>query len=426
MTQIEAARKNIVTKEMRQTARDEKIPLPLLLRGIKTGEIVIPKNKNRKITKTCGIGRPLRIKVNANIGTSPVHMRIEEETAKLRAAEKYGADTIMDLSLGSILNRVRRRILEESSVPLGTVPLYQVGYALSRKKRRLEQMTIRDILDVIQEQAEEGVDFMTVHCGVTQKALERMEKEKRVLNVVSRGGSMLVAWMKKNRKENLMYEHFDEILKIARKHDVTLSLGDGFRPGALVDATDRAQVQELILLAELAEEALSAGVQSMIEGPGHIPLNEIVTNIQLQKSLCHNAPFYVLGPLVTDIAPGYDHITSAIGGALAAFAGADFLCYVTPAEHLKLPSAEDVKLGTIASRIAAHAADLARGRESAWEKDRAMAVARRELDWKKQFALSLDPEKCRQYRNMSEAGKKDFCSMCAEFCAIKQLNEVLP
>ncbi|MDD5066455.1 MAG: phosphomethylpyrimidine synthase ThiC [bacterium] len=425
MTQLESAKKNMITPEMRQVARQESLPAAFILEHIKKGEIVLTRNKKHKIKKICGIGKGLRTKINVNIGTSPVHMDLNEEIKKILIAEKYGADTIMDLSIGQILNKVRQKVLEISSIPVGTVPIYQVGYELSRKKRKLESMRIQDILDVIEQQASQGVDFMTVHCGVTQNTLERMEKEGRLLNVVSRGGSMLVVWMKKNKKENPLYEHYDDILKIARKYDVTLSLGDGFRPGALVDSTDRAQLSELILLGELAQKAFTSGVQAMIEGPGHIPLNEIIANIRIQKSICHNAPFYVLGPIVTDIAPGYDHITSAIGGALAAYSGADFLCYVTPAEHLKLPSVEDVKEGTIASRIAAHAADIAKGVPGALECDREMARARKELNWEKQIKLSLDPEKSRQYRSLSEAYKNDFCSMCGEFCAIKQLNEVI-
>lgn len=424
MTQLEAAKKNIITREMKIIAQKENIDETYILNKIKCGEIVIPKNKNHKIKNICGIGRGLKTKINANIGSSPVHMDLTEEIKKLKLAEHYGADTVMDLSLGSIQNQVRKKVLATAAVPIGTVPLYQVGFELSRQKRNIESMKIDDILEVIETQAEEGVDFMTVHCGVTLLSLERMEKEKRLLNVVSRGGSLLIAWMKKNKKENPLFEHFGELLKIAGKYDITLSLGDGFRPGALYDSTDRAQIQELLILGELTQTAQEYGVQVMIEGPGHIPLNEIVTNIQIQKSICHNAPFYVLGPVVTDIAPGYDHITSAIGGCLAAFAGADFLCYVTPAEHLKLPSVEEVKEGTIATKIAAHAADIAKGIPQAIQPDIEMAKARRKLDWDKQIKLSLDPEKSKLLRKQSEANKDDFCSMCGPFCAIKQLNEL--
>jgi len=425
VTQKEAAEKGIITEEMKKVAEAEGISVEFIKEYIQKGEIVIPKNKKHNIKKLCGIGKGLSTKVNANIGSSPVHMNLKEEIEKLKVAEKYGADTVMDLSIGSILNEVRREVLKLAEVPVGTVPIYQVGYELSKKKRQISDMTINDILDVIRTQAEEGVDFMTVHCGVTQYTLERMEKEKRILNVVSRGGSMLVVWMKKNQKENPMYEYYDKILEIAKEYDITLSLGDGFRPGALVDASDRAQIQELILLGELAQKAYEFGVQVMIEGPGHIPLNEIEMNIKLEKSLCHNAPFYVLGPVVTDIAPGYDHITSAIGGALAAYFGADFLCYVTPSEHLKLPSLEDVKEGVIATKIAAHSADVAKGIKKALKQDLAMGLARRKLDWEKQIKLSIDPEKSRKYREKSETFNDIVCSMCGEYCAIKQIRDVL-
>jgi len=425
MTQLEAALKNKVTPEMQAAAKNENVPVEFILDRIKSGQIIIPKNINHKIKNICAIGNGLRTKVNVNIGTSPVHMEIDEEIEKLKIAEKYGTDSLMDLSLGTVLNDVRKKILELSSVPVGTVPLYQVGFELSKRKKNLTDMSIDDIIKVIEMQAKEGVDFMTLHVGATRETWQRMEKEGRVLNVVSRGGSMLVLWMKYNKKENPLYEYYDDILKVLNKYDITISLGDGFRPGAITDATDRSQIQELIILGELAQRAKKAGVQVMIEGPGHIPLNEIVTNIQLEKKLCHNAPFYVLGPIVTDIAPGYDHITSAIGGALAAFSGADFLCYVTPAEHLKLPTVEDVKQGTIATRIAAHSADIAKGIPGALERDTAISIARKQLNWKKQTKLSIDPEKSRQYRRESESSEEDFCSMCGDFCAIKQLNKIL-
>lgn len=425
MTQRKAALKNQITPEMKRVAQQENIDAEIIREGIKNGEIVITKNKKHKIEKLCGIGRGLTVKVNTNIGSSPLHMNKKEEIEKLKIAEKYGTDTIMDLSLGALLKQIRKEIIKQSKIPIGTVPVYQVGYELSKNKRTLADMKIDDILKVIREQAEEGVDFMTVHCGVTMETLKRMEREKRVINVVSRGGSMLIANMKKNNKENPMYEYYDKILEIAREYDVTLSLGDGFRPGAVADSTDRSQIFELIMLGELAQRAWDYGVQVMIEGPGHIPLNEIITNIQIQKTICHNAPFYVLGPLVTDISPGYDHIPSAIGGALAAYAGADFLCYMTPSEHLKLPEVSDVKEGVIATRIAAHSADLAKGIPSAVEWDLQMAQARRKLDWEKQIRISIDPEKSKQYRDQSEASKEKVCTMCGEFCAIQQVNEVL-
>ncbi len=425
MTQLEAALKNNITDEMEAVAKKENLSPEYIKEGIKKGEIIIPKNINHKIKNICGVGKGLRTKVNVNIGTSPVQMDIDEEIEKLKIAEKYGTDTIMDLSLGTVLNDVRKKILELSTVPIGTVPLYQVGFELSKNKKKLTDMKIENIIDVIEKQAKEGIDFMTLHCGATRETLSRMEKEGRILNIVSRGGSMMALWMKHNKKENPLYEYYDDILKILKKYDITISLGDGFRPGTIADATDRSQVQELILLGELAQRAKEAGVQTMIEGPGHVPLDQVVTNIQLEKSLCHNAPFYVLGPVVTDIAPGYDHITAAIGGALAAYSGADFLCYVTPSEHLKLPTVEDVKEGTIATKIAAHSADIARGIPEAIERDIEMSKARRKLDWNKQMKLSIDPEKSKKYREESESSEEDFCSMCGDFCAIKQLNEII-
>jgi len=425
MTQKEHAEKDIITEEMKIVAQNEDVSAEFIKEGIKKGEIVIPKNKKHKIKKLCGIGKGLSIKVNANIGASPLHLNIAEEIEKLKIAEKYGADTVMDLSICPVIKDLRKEILKISSIPLGTVPIYEVGFKLSQKKKQLEEMKIDDILEVIKNQAEDGVDFMTVHCGVTLATLERLEKEKRVLDIVSRGGSMLVHWMKKNKKENPMYEHFDKILEIAKEYDITLSLGDGFRPGSIIDSSDRAQFHELIILGELAQKAWDFSVQVMIEGPGHIPLNEIEMNIKLEKSLCHNAPFYVLGPLVTDIAPGYDHITSAIGGALAGYFGADFLCYVTPAEHLKLPSVEDVKEGVIASKIAAHAAEVAKGNKKAILKEYEISKARKELNWEKQFEISIDPEKSRKYREISGIKNEDVCTMCGDFCAIKQINEII-
>ncbi len=425
MTIKQKIEKGIIPEEIKEIAKKEEIDEKVLIESIKKGEVVIPANKKKKKRKLCGIGKGLSVKINTNIGTSPLRMNIKEEIEKLKIAEKYGTDTVMDLSLGAILNEVRQEIIKQTEVPVGTVPIYQVGYELSRQKRDISEMTIDDILNIIERQAEEGVDFMTVHCGVTMKSLERMINEGRRLNIVSRGGSLLAVWMKKNNKENPMYEHYDKILEIAEEYDITLSLGDGFRPGAIVDATDRAQIEELITLGELAQRAWERGVQVMIEGPGHIPLHQIKTNVELEKSLCHNAPFYVLGPVVTDIAPGYDHITSAIGGALAAYFGADFLCYVTPSEHLRLPTIEDVKEGVIAAKIAAHAADIARGNKKAIEKELQMAIARHNLNWEKQIEISIDPVKSRKYREESEAYNQKVCSMCGEFCAIDQMNKIM-
>jgi len=323
--------------------------------------------------------------------------------------------------LGSILKKVRKEIIKNSPVMIGTVPIYEVGFELSRKKKSIEEMKIGDFLKVLERQALDGVDFMTIHSGITRSAVEQMENEGRLLDIVSRGGAFLVKWMKKNRKENPLFTYYDEIVSLLKDYDVTISIGDGMRPGAVLDSTDRGQIQELVNLGELAERAWDKYVQVIIEGPGHIPINEIKSNVELEKKLCHNAPFYVLGPIVTDIAPGYDHITGAIGGAIAAMYGADFLCYVTPAEHLKLPDVEDVKLGVIASKIAAHSVDLIRGKDRDWDAE--MAKKRKSLDWKGQRELSLDQEKAKRYRENSEIGKENVCTMCGEYCAIKQIIE---
>ena len=424
MTQRQKALAGKITPEIKQVARDEGLAPGQVLDLVKAGRVVILKNALHDV-KPIGVGEGLRIKVNANIGSSPYHMVVREEIEKLRIAVEAGADTVMDLSLGQFLNRIRKEIIKRSPVPVGTVPIYQVGFELSRKQKRVEDMTLSDFLRVMEKQAKEGVDFMTIHAGTTRRAWELMKAGGRVLNVVSRGGSMLVAWMEAHRKENPLYEGFDEILDIAEEYDVTLSLGDGMRPGAIADAGDRPQIEELITLAELGARCLERGVQVMIEGPGHVPLAQIETNIRIQKSLTGGLPFYILGPLPTDIAPGYDHIAGAIGGAIAGAAGADFLCYLTPAEHLRLPTPQDVREGVIVTRIAAHVADLARGRRGAWERDRAMSKARARLDWEAMFRLAIDPEKARKYRAESEASGEDFCTMCGEFCAVKALKRIL-
>jgi len=374
MTQLEQARKGNVTFEMKKVCQQEKIKEEDLLERIARGEIVIPKNKFRSGVSVRAIGKGLKTKVNTNIGTSPDVADLKYEIAKLEVAEKAGTDTIMDLSTGGDLDKIRRTILQKTSLPLGTVPVYQAAVEAIDREGSIIHMDPEKIFEVIQRQAEDGVDFMTVHCGVTQNTLERLRKEGRVSDIVSRGGAFLTCWMIANEKENPLYSQFDRLLEIAKKYDVTLSLGDGLRPGCIADSTDRAQIQELIILGELADQALNSGVQVMIEGPGHIPFQEIETNIILEKKLCHNAPFYVLGPVVTDIAPGYDHITSAIGGAYAASVGADFLCYVTPGEHLRLPTLEDVREGVITARIAAHIGDLSKGVKGAFEWD--LEVAR--------------------------------------------------
>ena len=423
MTQMELAKKGEVSPEMRRVAEKEGISLDLVVNGLKSGRIVIPANKKHKNLDPVGIGEGLRIKVNANIGTSEDMYDPEFELGKLRAALDAGADAVMDLSTGGDIDGVRKMVVENSPVPVGTVPIYQAVIDAVKKRGSLWKMTVDDIFETIRKHAEDGVDFMTVHCGVTKRSLERIRNQGRVLNVVSRGGAFLTEWIVITGKENPLYEYYDQLLDLALEYDVTLSLGDGLRPGALVDATDRGQIEELIILGELAERAWERGVQVMIEGPGHIPMNEIATNIQIQKKLTRGAPFYVLGPIVTDIAPGYDHITAAIGGALAAYYGADFICYVTPAEHLRLPDENDVKEGVIAARIAAHAAEIAKGRKDAWEWDRRMAEARRSLNWEEQIRLSIDPEKARRYRESSVPMDKETCTMCGEFCAIKKVRE---
>ena len=424
MTQRQRALRGEITPEIEQVARDEGLQPAKVLDLVKAGKVVILKNALHDV-RPVGVGEGLRTKVNANIGSSPYHMVVEEEIEKLRVAVEAGADAVMDLSLRQFLNRIRREILKRSPVPVGTVPIYHVGFELSRKQKRIEEMTLGDFLRVMEKQAREGVDFMTVHAGTTRRAWELMKSGGRVLNVVSRGGSMLVAWMEANGKENPLYEGFEEILDIAEEYDITLSLGDGMRPGAIADAGDKPQIEELITLAELGARCLERGVQVMIEGPGHVPLAQIETNIRIQKSLTRGLPFYILGPLPTDVAPGYDHIAGAVGGALAGAAGADFLCYLTPAEHLRLPTPQDVREGVIVARIAAHIADLAKGIPSAWEHDRAMSEARARLDWDAMFRLAIDPDKARRYREESEAAGEDFCTMCGEFCAVKALKNIL-
>ncbi|MDO9026270.1 MAG: phosphomethylpyrimidine synthase ThiC, partial [bacterium] len=352
---------NIHESIIKKIAEDEKVPWESIKEGLEQGTIVIPMNKNRRLLKPCAVGKGLRTKVNANIGTSQDTAELSIELEKLKAAVGAGADAIMDLSTGGDIDAVRREILAQCPVPLGTVPIYQAAIEAVKNKKSLVEMTVDEIFSVIERQAKDGVDFLTVHCGITSESVKRLKQEGRVASVVSRGGAFTIEWMSYNKAENPLYQYYDRLLDICKEHNVTLSLGDGFRPGCLADATDRAQIQELITLGELVDRARAAGVQAMVEGPGHVPIDQIETNVKIQKELCKGAPFYVLGPLVTDIAPGYDHITAAIGGAWAAYFGADFLCYVTPSEHLKLPDIDDVREGVIVLRIAAHAADIAKG-----------------------------------------------------------------
>ncbi|AOQ24128.1 5-hydroxybenzimidazole synthase BzaA [Moorella thermoacetica] len=425
MTQLEAAQVGQVTRAMEQVAAREKVRVEDLMAEVAAGRVVIPVNKNHHKLQPCGIGRGLRTKVNANLGTSTDYPDIAAELEKLQVALDAGADAVMDLSTGGDINECRRQVIARSPAAVGTVPIYQATVEAQEKYGALVKMTVDDLFRVIEMQAEDGVDFITVHCGVTMEVVERLRREGRLADIVSRGGSFLTGWMLHNEQENPLYAHYDRLLEIARRYDVTLSLGDGLRPGCLADATDRAQIQELIILGELVDRAREAGVQAMVEGPGHVPLNQIQANILLEKRLCHEAPFYVLGPLVTDVAPGYDHLTAAIGGALAAAAGADFICYVTPAEHLGLPTLADVREGVIAARIAGHAADLAKGLPGAWEWDREMARARKALDWQRQIELALDPEKARQYRRARNDEGAVACSMCGDFCAMRLVGEYL-
>ena len=425
MNAVTEAKKGRPTPAVELAAKLEGVPIETILQGLADGTIVVPANRVREVRKPCGIGRGLRVKVNANLGTSPQAIDYEGELEKVAAAVAAGADTVMDLSTGGDIRRLRDRVLTASDVPVGTVPIYEAAVAAAGEDGKITAMTGDGMLEAIENQARQGVDYMPVHAGVNLRTLEALRQSPRQLGAVSRGGSFLLEWMIVHGEENPFYDRFDRVLEIAREYDVTLSLGDGLRPGCLADATDRPQIQELIFLGELAERCRQAEVQVMIEGPGHIPLDQIAENIRLEKSLCRGAPFYVLGPLVTDIAPGYDHITCAIGGALAAYHGADFLCYVTPAEHLGLPSLQDVRDGVMATRIAGHAADIARGLPAARDRDDRMSRCRKSRDWKGQVAAALDPEKAARYLGKLEE-KEDYCTMCSEFCAIKILEQNFP
>jgi phosphomethylpyrimidine synthase len=424
MTQLELARQGIISSPMKLVAEQEGVDAEFIRQGVAKGTIVIPANVNHTNLVPCGIGQGLRTKVNANIGTSSDFGNVDTELEKLRVAIDCGADTVMDLSTGGDISAIRRAVIAASPVPIGTVPIYQVGIEAIDRYGAIVKMTVDDLFAGIEEHARDGVDFITVHCGVTRSAVAKLKQQGRVTDVVSRGGAFIIGWMLYNEQENPLYEYYDRLLEIAREVDVTLSLGDGMRPGSLADATDRAQIEELLVIGELVQRARQAGVQAMVEGPGHLPLNQIEANVQLEKSICKGAPFYVLGPLVTDVAAGYDHITGAIGGAIATAAGTDFLCYVTPSEHLCLPDPDDVKQGVIASRIAAHAGDIIKGVKGAEEWDRRMSKARKELDWEEQARLSLDPELSRRVhsRHTSAGGA---CSMCGEFCAMELMEKYL-
>ncbi len=421
-TQMTAARKGELTKAMQAVLATERIDADTLLAGVAAGRIVIPANHNHTSLMGGGVGSGLRTKINVNLGVSEDCCNVEAELNKVRRAIELKADAIMDLSTFGDTRAFRRKTVALSPVMIGTVPVYD---AVARYGKAVAQITVDDFFDVVRMHAEDGVDFMTIHAGLVRSAVQRLRRNPRLTHVVSRGGSLLLDWMESNDRENPFFEHFDRLLELCREYDVTLSLGDGLRPGSLHDATDAAQIQELIVLGELTKRCWDAEVQVMIEGPGHVPLNEVVANMQLEKKLCHGAPFYVLGPIVTDVAPGYDHITSAIGGALAAASGADFLCYVTPAEHLRLPDGQDMKDGIVAARIAAHAADIAKGIPGAIDWDNAMSSARKDLDWKRMFDLALDPEKAREYRASSQPIDEEVCTMCGDLCAVKRSRRIL-
>lgn len=421
-TQMDAARKGIITPEMKRVAEYEKMDVEKLVELVAKGQVAIPANKNHKCLKAFGIGKELKTKINVNLGTSRDCLDLNVEMEKVQAAVDMGAEAIMDLSSYGDTQKFRRKLTAECTAVLGTVPIYD---AVVYYNKALKTITSDEWIDIVRMHANDGVDFMTIHCGINKETARRFKSHLRHTNIVSRGGSIIFAWMELTGNENPFYERYDEILEICQEYDVTLSLGDACRPGSIADAGDISQISELVALGELTQRAWDKNVQVMIEGPGHMPLNQIKANMEIEQTVCKGAPFYVLGPLVTDVAPGYDHITSAIGGAIAATYGASFLCYVTPAEHLRLPTVEDVKEGIIASKIAAHAADVAKGLPGAADWDYKMSEARRELDWEKQFELAIDPEKARRYRQESKPEKDDTCTMCGKMCAVRNINKIL-
>ena len=423
-TRIEQLRAGRIPAEVREAARREGLSVPALCAGMCEGTIALVRNRLRSIAPLV-IGSGARIKVNANIGTSSARADTAEETAKMRAAVAAGADAIMDLSTAGNLRAIRAALLAECPVAIGTVPMYEMALRARASRRSILDLSAGEMFDVVADHCREGVDFLTIHCGVTRQTVERFRQAGRLGGAVSRGGTIMMEWIARNRRENPLYERYDRLLDILAEHDVAVSLGDGFRPGALRDATDRVQIEELVILGELVKRARQRGVTAFVEGPGHVPLHQVAANVQVEKTLCEGAPFYVLGPLVTDISPGYDHISAAIGGAVAGMAGVDFLCYVTPAEHLRLPSVDDVREGVIASRIAAHAADIARGHPGAIAWDNAMARAKADLDWKRVISLCVDPAKAQRYRDsLPPSGDSSLCSMCGEFCAVRRSGRV--
>ncbi len=419
---MDAARRGIVTKEMEAVAREENISIESLMEELAKGTVIIPANKNHRCLKPRGIGFSLRTKINVNLGTSRDCLDMQCEMAKVENAVKMGADAIMDLSSFGDTKVFRRKLTKECPATLGTVPIYD---AIVYYNKPLKEITAKEWIDVVRMHAEDGVDFMTIHCGINRNTAKRFKEAKRLTHIVSRGGSLIFSWMELTGNENPFYEYYDEILDICREYDVTMSLGDACRPGSIADSGDISQIEELVTLGELTKRAWEKDVQVMIEGPGHMPLNEIEANMKIQRTICKGAPFYVLGPIVTDVAPGYDHITSAIGGAIAATHGASFLCYVTPAEHLRLPNLDDMKEGIIASKIAAHAADIAKGLKGAKDWDNEMSTARKDLDWERMFSLAIDEEKPRRYRTESTPEHHDTCTMCGKMCAVRNMNKVL-
>ena len=421
-TQMEAARKGIITKELQTVAAKEGMTDEALMQLVAEGKAVIPANKNHIFLEPNGVGYRLKTKINVNLGTSRDCLNLDLEMEKVHKAVEMGAESIMDLSSFGDTHAFRKKLVKECSAMIGTVPIYD---AIVHYNKDLSEITAKQWLDVVRMHAEDGVDFMTIHCGINKSTAERFKKNRRLTNIVSRGGSLIFAWMEMTGNENPFYEFYDEVLEICRTYDVTISLGDACRPGSIEDASDISQIEELVVLGELTQRAWDKDVQIIIEGPGHMPLDQIEANMKIQQTICKGAPFYVLGPLVTDVAPGYDHITSAIGGAIAATYGASFLCYVTPAEHLRLPNLEDMKEGIVASKIAAHAADIAKGIKGAKAWDYEMSVARKNLDWEKMFDLAIDPEKARRYREESTPEHADTCTMCGKMCAVRNMNKVL-
>ena len=421
-TQMDAAKRGIVTEQIKIVAAKEKMSVEELMPLVASGKVAICANKHHKCLDSEGVGSMLRTKINVNLGISRDCKDYDVEMAKVNAAVEMGAEAIMDLSSHGDTIPFRRKLTSECKAMIGTVPVYD---SVIHYKRDLATLTAKDFIDVVRLHAEDGVDFVTLHCGITRHTIDQIKKHKRKMNIVSRGGSLVFAWMTMTGNENPFYEYYDEILDICREHDVTISLGDACRPGCLADASDVCQIEELVRLGELTKRAWAKDVQVMVEGPGHMPMDQIAANMKIQQTICMGAPFYVLGPLVTDIAPGYDHITSAIGGAIAAQNGAAFLCYVTPAEHLALPNVDDVKQGIIASKIAAHAADIAKGVRGAMDMDNKMADARRKLDWEAQWECALDPETAKAIRDSRAPEHDDTCSMCGKFCAVRSMNKAL-